>query len=109
MNLSNKDIQILKHVIRYCEKIESTVRRFGEDFDTFLNDPDYRDSVGMNLLQIGELAGKLSARFRRRRCLWICSFSKYKNAARRAAFCHCFAGPTEPRRMISGWSFRLLM
>lgn len=63
MNLSNKDIQILKHVIRYCEKIESTVRRFGEDFDTFLNDPDYRDSVGMNLLQIGELAGKLSAEY----------------------------------------------
>ena len=85
MNLSNKDIQILKHVIRYCEKIESTVRRFGEDFDTFLNDPDYRDSVGMNLLQIGELAGKLSARFRRRRCVWICSFSKYKNAAPRVA------------------------
>ena len=31
--------------------------------ETFLNDADYRDSVSMNLLQIGELAGKLSEEY----------------------------------------------
>lgn len=63
MNLSNRDYQILRHVIRYCEKIQCTIDRFGEDLETFVADPDYRDSVGMNLLQIGELAGKLSAEY----------------------------------------------
>lgn len=61
MSLCNKDRQILLHVLRYCEKIQQTLHRFGPDFQTFLNDPDYRDSIGMNLLQIGELAGRLSA------------------------------------------------
>lgn len=56
----NKDKSIIEHILRYCDKIQLTVGRFGSDFETFLNDPDYRDSVSMNLLQIGELAGKLS-------------------------------------------------
>ena len=56
MSLNNRDRQILEHIIRYCEKIQLTVQRFGADLQIFINDPDYRDSVGMNLLQIGELA-----------------------------------------------------
>lgn len=63
MSLNNRDRQILEHVIRYCEKIQLTVQRFGADLQIFINDPDYRDSVGMNLLQIGELAGRLSAEY----------------------------------------------
>ena len=35
-------------------------RPFGREFDVFLEDQDYMDSVSMNLLQIGELAGKFS-------------------------------------------------
>lgn len=56
----NKDKSLIEHILIYCGKIQHTVERFGTEMETFLNDPDYRDSVSMNLLQIGELAGKLS-------------------------------------------------
>ena len=59
----NKDKSLIKHILMYCNKIQHTVDRFGSDRDLFLNDPDYRDSVSMNLLQIGELAGKLSEEY----------------------------------------------
>lgn len=60
MSFPDKDAQLLEHILRYCEKIEKTVSRFGRDFETFRKDTDYMDSVAMNLLQIGELAGRLS-------------------------------------------------
>ena len=60
MKLLNKDRSIIEHILMYCEKIQATVDRFGKGLDDFLSDPDFRDSVSMNLLQIGELAGKLS-------------------------------------------------
>lgn len=60
MSFPDKGRQILAHILEYCVRIEKTVTRFGQDFDTFLSDQDYMDSVSMNLLQIGELAGKFS-------------------------------------------------
>lgn len=63
MMLPEKDQRVLEHILRYCDKIQETVRRFGSDREVFLADPDYRDSVSMNLLQIGELAGKLSPQY----------------------------------------------
>lgn len=63
MSLLSKDRQILEHILQYCRKIDRTVERFGNSFSAFSNDSDYADSVGMNLLQIGELAGRFSEEF----------------------------------------------
>ena len=63
MTLQAKDYNILKQIVRYCEKIKTTVERFGADFESFVCDPDYVDSVSMNILQIGELAGVLSSEY----------------------------------------------
>ena len=60
MSFPNRDAQILAHILEYCNRIEKTLSRFGREFDVFLEDQDYMDSVSMNLLQIGELAGKFS-------------------------------------------------
>ena len=60
MSFPNRDAQILTHILEYCNRIEKTLSRFGREFDAFLEDQDYMDSVSMNLLQIGELAGKFS-------------------------------------------------
>ncbi len=60
MNMSDKDISILEHIISYCEKISSSIDRFGEGMDIFVNDIDYRASVSMHILQIGELSKRLS-------------------------------------------------
>lgn len=61
MKWQAKDRKMLEQIIRYCEKIETTIHRFGANFESFTCDPDYVDSVSMNILQIGELAGSLSA------------------------------------------------
>ena len=60
MSATEKDIRLLEKIQQYCEKINSTVDRFGKSLPAFVNDQDYIDSVSMNILQIGELAGKLS-------------------------------------------------
>lgn len=63
MTMQTKDLQLLQHILQYCIKIKNTISRFGEDFVVFIADSDYRDSVSMNLLQIGEIAGKLSEEY----------------------------------------------
>lgn len=60
MSLLSRDRQILERILEYCRKIGRTVARFGDSHTTFASDPDYVDSISMNLLQIGELAGRLS-------------------------------------------------
>ena len=63
MNVSEKDLRVLSEILRLCEKIEKTVTRFGKQYAIFSSDPDYLDSVNMNILQIGEAVGKLSSEF----------------------------------------------
>lgn len=58
------DFDILCHILRYCERIESIIDRFGCEEEIFKSDMAYRDAVSMNLLQIGELAGHLSEDYR---------------------------------------------
>jgi len=58
------DIQRIQHIKEYCERIAKTVTRYGHDYDTFVSDNDYFDSVSMKVMQIGELAGGLSDEFR---------------------------------------------
>jgi uncharacterized protein with HEPN domain len=62
MRKSDKDI--LNHILAYCEDVEKTINRFGNNPGTFDSDVDYRNSISMSLLQIGELSGHLSDNFR---------------------------------------------
>ena len=64
MNVSERDISILKHIIDYCDQIDMAIDRFGNDFTVFDNDPVYRNSVSLCILQIGELVGVLSDEFK---------------------------------------------
>lgn len=63
-NSPQANIDILRHMLRYCVKIEQLIERFGKDETVFRNDMAYRDSVSMNIFQIGELAGHLSDDYR---------------------------------------------
>lgn len=60
----DRDISIIEHIISYCEQIEQTVDRFGNDYAVFAGDPIYRNAAALCILQIGELVGKLSEEFR---------------------------------------------
>lgn len=60
----DRNISILEHIVTYCEQIEQTVTRFGDDYAIFASDPIYRNAAALCILQIGELVGKLSNDFR---------------------------------------------
>ncbi len=62
--MTKKNISILEHMKTYCEDIMRSVERFGNEKAVFDADRDYRNSVCMSLLQIGELTGHLTEDFR---------------------------------------------
>ncbi len=62
--MKDKDKQILEHMIRYCEEIRLAQERFGKDRETFYNDFVYYNSCCMSLMQMGELANRLSEEFK---------------------------------------------
>ena len=59
------DLQRIAHIRDYCIEIRNTVNRYGNDYAVFDSDPDYQRSVAFSILQIGELAGKLSDEYRK--------------------------------------------
>ena len=63
MKLKNKDKQILEHIIKYCIDIRLAIEHFGKEEELFTRNPVYLNACSMPLLQIGELAKKLSDEF----------------------------------------------
>ncbi len=59
------DLQRISRIREYCDIIQRTISRYGADFDVFIADIDYQQSVAFSLLQIGELVGGLSEDYRR--------------------------------------------
>lgn len=62
----NRDINVLEHIVKYCDDIESTVNRFGKNFEIFESDTDYKNSISMSTMQIGELTTHLSDDFKKK-------------------------------------------
>ena len=60
----DRNASILEHIISYCDQIQQTVERFGDDYALFESDPIYRNATAPCILQIGELVGKLTDDFR---------------------------------------------
>jgi len=60
----DKNTRIIANILEHIENIFRAQKRFGNDFDTFVSDKDYANSVCMSLLQIGELANHLTPDFR---------------------------------------------
>ena len=60
----DRNASILEHIISYCDQIQQTVKRFGDDYALFKSDPIYRNAAALCILQIGELVGKLTDGFR---------------------------------------------
>ena len=60
----DRNASILEHIISYCDQIQQTVERFGDDYALFESDPIYRNAAALCILQIGELVGKLTDDFK---------------------------------------------
>ena len=58
--ISERDMDNLSAILDYCDRIISIVERFGNSFEHFNQDEDYRDAVLMNVFQIGEATNRLS-------------------------------------------------
>ena len=58
------DFQRLQRIRDYCADIAQMLDRFGNAYDSFQSDIAYQKVVAFDVLQIGELAGKLSPEYR---------------------------------------------
>ena len=63
MTVSEKDAQILQHIVKHCDRILDTISYFGEDRTLFINNHIYQGNVSINLQAIGEIARHLSDAF----------------------------------------------
>jgi len=64
MDKAKRDLSIISHILAYCIEIEQTAAHFGNTFESFDSDKIYRNAATMCILQIGELAGRLSEEFK---------------------------------------------
>ena len=58
--MNNKDLFIIKKIVDYCEQIEEACRVFDASQEAFVSNTVFQNACCMCILQIGELAGKLS-------------------------------------------------
>lgn len=62
--MTNKDKNILLHIIGYCDDVAEDVEEFGDTFEAFEAKRAFRYSVSMSIMQIGELSSQLSEEFK---------------------------------------------
>ncbi len=62
--MRDKNIIVLKKVLKYCNHIEESRNRFGDSYQAFVSDFSYQNDCSMSILQIGELCKALSMDFR---------------------------------------------
>lgn len=61
-----RDLNIIAHILEYCNQIDECLLRFGKSHEVFLSDVIFRNAVSMAEFQIGELSGHLSDDFKER-------------------------------------------
>ena len=64
MNSNERNIDVLEHIIKYCDDIFETQAYFGNSFEVFRANSIYRNAVAMCIMQIGELSGHLTDSFK---------------------------------------------
>ena len=64
MDVSQRDLEIIEKISRYCVEIGEAHDAFQKSYDTFVSNSIYRNAVCLCLMQIGELANHLSDEFK---------------------------------------------
>lgn len=64
MPASDRDRDVVEHILRYCDQIETAHADFGYSQDRFIASTTYQNAVSMCILQIGELVRHLSDDFK---------------------------------------------
>lgn len=63
MSNYNRDLTILLNMRKYCRFITENLSKLENGFEEFKSTPLYRDSISMEIQQIGELTKELSNEF----------------------------------------------
>ena len=58
--MKNEDIQIIKKMIKYCDDVGTLMTKFDMDFERYKTDISFQYSCNMCIIQIGELANRVS-------------------------------------------------
>lgn len=61
---NNRNDDVLRRIIYYCNEISKTIQRFGEDYSVFARDSVYKNATALCVLQIGELTTHLTDDFK---------------------------------------------
>ena len=64
MPATNRDRDIVEHILRYCNQVETAHQDFGRSKDRFVESTTYQNAISMCILQIGELVGRLTDDFK---------------------------------------------
>ena len=60
----DRDRNIISHMLKYCDEVETAHDDFSHSKEKFMNSSTYRNAVTMPILQIGEVANHLSEEFK---------------------------------------------
>jgi len=64
MTHSDRDLSALKHIVQYCDEIETAIKAHGLTLEKVQADSFNKNALSMSILQIGELANVLSQDFK---------------------------------------------
>ncbi len=64
MSANNRDITIVKKILKYCFEIDDAHTAFHNSYENFKTNSVYKNAVCLCLMQIGELTNKLSEDFK---------------------------------------------
>ena len=62
--MKQRDIEQLTKIIEYCDVINNTIQRYGDEIEIFSKDIDYQNSVSFSIMQIGEISRAISDEFK---------------------------------------------
>ena len=68
--MRNEDRAIIEKMIAYCQDIETLMTRYNRSFEEYQADIAFQYACSMCLIQIGELAGRLSEEVRSPEIPW---------------------------------------
>lgn len=58
--MKSEDIMIIKKMIQYCIDIDTIMKKFHSNYESYKTDISFQYSCNMCIIQIGELANRLS-------------------------------------------------
>ncbi len=64
MPATNRDKDIVEHILRYCKQIDTAHKDFDHSEERFCESSTYQNAVSMCILQIGELVNRLTDDFK---------------------------------------------